>query len=79
VSHGYHTFAPLHLPDEIAGIEAVTSRLSSPLQVACFDAVFHRSTPEVAQRFALPRALWYEDIRRYTHEFIFPQPQENLE
>jgi acetate kinase len=57
-------FAPLHLPDEIAGIEAVTSHFSSLPQVACFDTAFHRSMPEVAQRFALPRALWGEGIRR---------------
>ncbi len=58
-------FAPLHLPDEIAGIEAVVSHFSSLPQVACFDTAFHRSMPEVAQRFALPRALWDEGIRRY--------------
>jgi acetate kinase len=58
-------FAPLHLPDEIAGIEAVTSHFSSLPQVACFDTAFHRSMPEVAQRFALPRALWDQGIRRY--------------
>jgi acetate kinase len=58
-------FAPLHLPDEIAGIEAVTSHFSSLPQVACFDTAFHRSMPEVAQRFALPRALRDQGIRRY--------------
>ncbi len=58
-------FAPLHLPDEIAGIEAITSHFSSLPQVACFDTAFHRSMPEVAQRFALPRALWDQGIRRY--------------
>jgi len=58
-------FAPLHLPDEIAGIEAVTSHFPGLPQVACFDTAFHRSMPEVAQRFALPRALWDEGIRRY--------------
>jgi acetate kinase len=58
-------FAPLHLPDGIAGIEAVTSHFSSVPQVACFDTAFHRSMPEVAQRFALPRALWDQGIRRY--------------
>src|SRR5712692_7355889 len=58
-------FAPLHLPDEIAGIEAITAHFSSLPQVACFDTAFHRSMPEVAQRFALPRALWDEGIRRY--------------
>jgi acetate kinase len=58
-------FAPLHLPDEIAGIVAVTSHFSSVPQVACFDTAFHRSMPEVAQRFALPRAFWDQGIRRY--------------
>jgi acetate kinase len=58
-------FAPLHLPDEIAGIEAVSSNFPKLPQVACFDTAFHRSMPEVAQRFALPLALRDEGIRRY--------------
>jgi len=58
-------FAPLHLPDEIAGIEAVSSHLPGVPQVACFDTAFHRLMPEVAQRYALPRALWDEGVRRY--------------
>src|SRR5215469_17066498 len=55
---GLIPFAPLHLPDEIAGIEAVSSRFPNVPQVACFDTAFHRSMPEVAQRFPLPRTLW---------------------
>src|SRR5258708_6758535 len=58
-------FAPLHLPEEIAGIEAVTSNFGNLSQVACFDTAFHRSLPEVSQRFALPRALLDAGIRRY--------------
>ena len=58
-------FAPLHLPAEIAGIDSVTSRFPDMPQVACFDTAFHRSMPEVAQRFSLPRAIWDEGIRRY--------------
>jgi acetate kinase len=34
-------------------------------QVACFDTAFHRSVPEIAQRFALPAALHEVGIRRY--------------
>ena len=76
-------FAPLHLPDEIAGIEAVTSNFPSLPQVACFDTAFHRSMPEVAQRFALPRALWNEGIRRYgfhgiSYEYIVRTLGANL-
>jgi acetate kinase len=58
-------FAPLHLPAEIEAIEAVASRFSGLPQVACFDTAFHRQIPEVARRFALPRALWDEGLYRY--------------
>jgi acetate kinase len=35
------------------------------LQVACFDTAFHRGHPEVADRFAIPEALYTEGVRRY--------------
>ncbi len=62
---GLVPFAPLHLPDEIAGIEAVMTRFPALPQAACFDTAFHRRMPEVAQRFPLPRELWDLGIRRY--------------
>ena len=34
-------------------------------QVACFDTAFHRGHPEVADRFAIPDALYQEGVRRY--------------
>jgi acetate kinase len=49
--------APLHLPSGIAGVEAVATRLPALPQAVCFDTAFHRDLPEVARRFALPRAL----------------------
>jgi len=58
-------FAPLHLPDEIAGIEAITSHFSGVPQVACFDTAFHRSMPEVAQRLAFAACPLGPSIRRY--------------
>jgi len=58
-------FAPLHLPVEIEGIEALASRFKGVAQVVCFDTGFHRQMSEVARRFALPRALWDEGICRY--------------
>lgn len=61
----YIPFAPLHLPSEILGIQAVAARFPALPQVACFDTAFHRRMPELAQRFALPRGLWDEGIRRY--------------
>jgi acetate kinase len=58
-------FAPLHLPIQVAMIEAVTAHFPELPQVACFDTAFHSRMPEVAQRFALPRGLWEQGIRRY--------------
>jgi len=58
-------FAPLHLPDQVAMIEAVTTHFPELPQVACFDTAFHNRMPEVAQRFALPQELWEHGIRRY--------------
>jgi acetate kinase len=58
-------FAPLHLPSQIEMIEAVAAHFPDLPQVACFDTAFHSRMPEVAQRFALPRALWQQGIKRY--------------
>jgi acetate kinase len=57
--------APLHLPAAIDGIEAVAAHFPGLPQVACFDTAFHRRMPAVAQRLALPRAMWDEGVRRY--------------
>lgn len=58
-------FAPLHLPSQVAMIEAVEKHFPDLPQVACFDTAFHSRLPEVAQRFALPQRLWEKGIRRY--------------
>ena len=58
-------FAPLHLPAEIDGIEAIARRFPGIPQVACFDTTFHRNMPDLAQHFPLPGALWDAGIRRY--------------
>jgi acetate kinase len=58
-------FAPLHLPAELALLDAAASRWPEAAQVACFDTAFHRGLPEVAQRLALPRALFDDGVRRY--------------
>jgi acetate kinase len=58
-------FAPLHLPSELQGVEAVAARFADLPQVVCFDTAFHRHMPELAQRFPLPRPLWDAGLRRY--------------
>ena len=67
--------APLHEPHNVAGIRALQVLLPTVPQIACFDTAFHRSQPEVAQTFGLPRALTAEGIKRYgfhglSYEFI---------
>jgi acetate kinase len=57
--------APLHQPHNLAAVRAVAERAPAVPQVACFDTGFHRSQPDVAQRFALPRRCADEGIRRY--------------
>ena len=56
---------PLHQPYNLAPIKALRERRPEMPQVACFDTAFHRTQPEVAQAFALPRAYTEKGIRRY--------------
>jgi len=58
-------FAPLHLPSQLAMIEALAAHFPDLPQVACFDTAFHSRMPEVARRLALPRELWEQGIKRY--------------
>ncbi len=57
--------APLHLPANIAGIEAVRAARPDLRQVACFDTSFHHGLPRIARLSGLPRALQDEGLRRY--------------
>jgi len=57
--------APLHQPHSLAAIAAVGQRMPGVPQVACFDTAFHRTQPELAQMFALPRRYFDEGVRRY--------------
>lgn len=57
--------APLHQPHNLAAIRAIQTLAPDLPQVACFDTAFHHQTPEIATRFALPRALHDEGVRRY--------------
>ena len=58
--------APLHQPKSLAGLDAVTARLSGVPAVASFDTAFHTTIPPAAATYAVPRE-WQERyaIRRY--------------
>jgi acetate kinase len=57
--------APSHQPHNLAAIAALSKLHPTLPQVACFDTSFHRTQPEVAANFALPRRLTEEGVRRY--------------
>jgi acetate kinase len=55
----------LHQPHNLSPIAALLERAPDVPQVACFDTAFHRTNPDVAQRFALPVELHDAGVRRY--------------
>ncbi len=57
--------APLHEPHNLAPMRAIAASRPDLPQVACFDTAFHATLPDVAARFALPRAFWDAGVRRY--------------
>jgi acetate kinase len=57
--------APLHQPQNLAGIRAAAAALPEAMQVACFDTAFHHTCPPVATRLAIPREWHDRGVRRY--------------
>jgi acetate kinase len=57
--------APLHQPHNLTPIRLLLERQPALAQVACFDTSFHRTNPEIAQRFAIPAELHDAGVRRY--------------
>jgi acetate kinase len=57
--------APLHQPHNLSPIVALLERAPAVPQVACFDTAFHRTNPDLAQRFAPPEELHEAGVRRY--------------
>jgi acetate kinase len=57
--------SPVHLPANLAGIEAVRQMRPQATQFACFDTAFHSAMPENAVRTGLPLAMEGGVIRRY--------------
>jgi len=57
--------APLHLPYNLAAIEAVFERLPDVPQVACFDTSYHRGRAAVTEIVPLPKELRDAGMQRY--------------
>jgi len=57
--------APLHQPYNLAAIDAVSQRLPSVPQVACFDTSFHRTQSPLADLIPLPKKFRDAGVQRY--------------
>lgn len=57
--------APMHQPRNLEPIEALAKLSPNMPQVACFDTAFHRTMPELAQIYGIPRALTKEGTLRF--------------
>ena len=77
----YISLAPLHQPNNLAPIRALLARRPDLPQVACFDTGFHRSHGALADRYAIPEALYAEGVRRYgfhglSYEYVAERLQQ---
>jgi acetate kinase len=59
------SFAPNHLPDELALIDAARQRCPDVAQVACFDTAFHRHLPDLARRLPIPARFDADGVHAY--------------
>lgn len=57
--------APLHQPQSVRLITAIRRLRPELPQVASFDTAFHRTQTDMVRRFALPRAMFDDGIKRY--------------
>ena len=75
---------PLHIPGNLAGINAMKEALPDTPMVAVFDTAFHQTMPELSYIYPVPYE-WYEKygVRKYgfhgtSHKYITGQMQEML-
>lgn len=62
---GLIPLAPLHQPQSVRLIRAIRHLRPSLTQTASFDTAFHHGHAEIVRRFALPRDLFDQGVKRY--------------
>ena len=77
-------FGPLHLPGNLAGIEAMMEALPGVPMVAVYDTAFHQTMPKKNFLYPVPMS-WYTEygVRKYgfhgtSHKYITGQMKEKL-
>jgi acetate kinase len=58
-------FAPIHIPAALKLLRETEKLLPGVPQYACFDTAFHRTMPECARHFPLPRRLYELGVERF--------------
>jgi acetate kinase len=61
---------PSHQPYNVLGARALAAAFPGLPQVACFDTSFHRTMPEVAQIYALPKDVRDAGVRHWGYHGI---------
>ena len=61
---------PSHQPYNVRGARALKEAFPGLPQVACFDTSFHRTMPEVAQTYALPKDVRDAGVRHWGYHGI---------
>ena len=61
---------PSHQPINVRGARAFAEAFPGLPQVACFDSSFHRTMPEVAQTYALPKEVRDAGVRHWGYHGI---------
>ena len=72
---------PSHQPFNVSGLRTVAALMPGLAQVACFDSSFHRTLPETARAYALPKDVRDAGIRHWGYhglscEYIAGQMRE---
>lgn len=62
---GLVPLAPLHQPQSVRLIRAIRHLRPNLPQMASFDTAFHHTQADIVRRFALPRDLFDQGIKRY--------------
>lgn len=73
--------APLHQPNSLLPVHALTKLRPGLPQIGCFDTAFHHGLEPPVSRLPIPRALEAEGLRRYgfhglSYEFIAGRLEE---
>ena len=62
---GLSLLEPQHQPPEVEGVRAIRRIHPDLPQVAVFDTSFHRTMPEIAQLYAVPKSVRDEGVRHW--------------